>query len=98
MMDAAREQAIRARIAELENEVRLLREKLPKRPKMWKRVHRLLLDGCNTSRDIADELNITVHLAAAHLHNLGKRGFARRTGRVIRMDGCKAPLTVWEAV
>lgn len=97
-MDAAREKAVRARIAELEGEIDRLRAELAKRPKVYRRVLDLVRDGCNTSRDIAEELPTTVRLASAHLRTLRQRGLVRRTGRVIRVDDSISPLVVWEAV
>ena len=97
-MDAARERAMRERIAELKSEIDRLRAQLPARLKIYERVHALLKAGCNTSQDIADELNMPVHLAAAHLCLLAKRGLARRTGRTIRTACGMSRFVVWEAV
>lgn len=97
-MDAARQQAIRDRIKALEAEIAGLRAQLAAQPKVYQRVLALLKNGCNTSRDIADELPTTVRLASSHLRMLKQRGLARRTGRVIRVDDSIAPLVVWEAV
>ena len=97
-MDAAREKAVRARIVELQGEIDRLRAELAKRPKVYQRVLKLVKDGCNTSRDIADELPTTVRLASAHLRLLQQRGLVRRTGRTIPTDRKCSPLIVWEAV
>lgn len=97
-MDAAAERATRARIAELKAEIDRLRAQLPVRPKIYERVHALLKAGCNTSQDIADELGMPLHLAAAHLVHLRNRGLARRTGRTIKTDCGMSRFVVWEPV
>lgn len=97
-MDAAREQAVRDRIKELKAEIRRLRAQLAAQPKVYERVFELVKDGCNTSRDIADELPTTVRLASAHLRLLQQRGLVRRTGRRIPTERACSPLVVWEAV
>lgn len=97
-MDAATEIALRARIAELQAEARRLQAKLPKVVRVFEQVRALLLEGCNTSQDIADELGMTVSCANAHLGDLARRGLARRTGRRVKIDGGNKPFTVWEAI
>ncbi len=62
-------------------------------------VLRLLQEGCSTSRDIADETGMSVHLAHSYLWELARMGLARRTDRVVREEGRGgAPLRVYEAV
>lgn len=97
-MDAAREQAVRDRIKQLKAEIRGLRAQLAAQPKIYERVYALVKDGCNTSRDIADELPTTVRLASSHLRMLQQRGLIRRTGRTIPTERKCSPLVVWEAV
>ena len=46
MMDAAREKAIRDRIAELQDEIAQLRAELAAQPKIYMRVYDLLNSGC----------------------------------------------------
>lgn len=97
-MDAATESAVRERIAELKAEISRLRAQLAARPKIYMRVYDLVKAGCNTSRDIADEMQMTTRLASAHLRELALRGLARRTGRKIRIEGNPSTFVVWEAV
>ncbi len=66
-------------------------------PKRYEQVLRLLEEGCSTTRDIADEMNISVHLASSYVYSLVCAGLARKTGRVIRQEKGK-PLTVYEAL
>ena len=96
-MDAAREKAVRGRIAELKDELRQLRAQLAAQPKVYERVLELVKDGCNTSLDIAEEMHMPVRLAATHLRQLRVRGLVRQTGRVIKRP-CGHHLLVWETV
>lgn len=70
---------------------------MPAAQKKYMRVYDLLRDGCSTSQDIADAYPMPINLAKRYLQDLGERGLARRTNRVIRSSG-KRPYVVWEPV
>lgn len=56
----------------------------------------MLEDGLNTSADIADVLDMSMHLASAYVCGLAKRGLIRRAGREIPLEGKARALVVYE--
>jgi len=59
-----------------------------------------ILDGCNTSADIAEELGVSVKHAAAVINKLRRHGYVRWTGRFVPQDSGVGgrPYHVWEPV
>lgn len=57
-----------------------------------------IIDGANTSHDIAAELGVSVKHAAAVINKLRRQGYVRWTGRVVpREPGCGGrSRMVWE--
>lgn len=58
-----------------------------------------VLDGCNTSQDVADETGIDVNQCSSYLAAFVRKGWLRKTRRTMpNIHGCGRPLIVFEVI